>query len=182
MDDAAFLTELFHHRWAVPVLGELSARGGGRVVELTNRLGASRGGVRPALGSLVELGLAARNPGHGHPLRPEYVLTARGERVATAAQRVVELARRWSIERSAFRKWPLPVAYGLGEEGARFSELRARVPGITDRALSGALQTLTASALAERIVHPGRPPGVEYRPTDRAGELLPALRGLTKAA
>jgi DNA-binding HxlR family transcriptional regulator len=181
VNDARFLAGLFHHRWAVPVLAALSAGAGGRVIELTHRLGASRGGMRQALGSLVDLGLAARNPGHGHPLRPEYLLTARGERVAADAERIVELVHGWSIESVAYRKWPLPVVYGLSD-GARFSELRARLPGITDRALADALRALGTSRLTERVVHPGHPPGVEYLPTARAGELLLPLRRLARAA
>lgn len=180
--EAEFLSELFHHRWAVPVLAELSAGTGGRVAELTNRLGASGGGVRQALGSLLHLGLAAHNPGHGHPLRPEFLLTGRGEMVAADAARVVQLSQRWSIEEMAFRKWPLPVAYGLGGEGARFSEIRARLPGITDRALSHALRALTGGGIAERLVHPHSPPAVEYLPTARATELMLPLRRLAEAA
>lgn len=182
MKDTAFLAALCHHRWAVPVLAALAASGGGRAIELAHGLGASRGGLRQALDSLVDLGLVAPNPGHGHPLRPEYLLTTRGERVGAEAERIVLLTRRWSIHRLAFRKWSLPVAYGLGEDGAHFSELRARLPGITDRALSDALRGLATVRLAERVVHPGRPPGVEYLPTHRAGELLPPLRRLASAA
>ena len=182
MSDTGFLAELFHHRWAVPVLAELGTGAGDRVVELTNGLGASRGGVRQALGSLTELGLIARNAGHGHPLRPEYVVTERGERMAEEAERIVALARGWSIREQAFRKWSLPVVYGLGRDGARFSELRSALPGITDRALSAALRTLGSARLAERIVRPSRPPGVRYLPTDRAGKLLSPLRRLARAA
>lgn len=182
MKDIEFLMRLFHHRWAVPVLAGMAASGGGRAVQLASAMGASRGGVRDALGSLVDLRLVIRNPGHGHPLRPEYVLTTRGEHVGAAAARIVELTRRWSIEDIAFRKWPLPVAYRLGDEGARFSELRARVPGITDRALSDALRALGSARLAERVVHPGYPPAVEYLPTELAGELVPRLRNLAEAA
>lgn len=182
MGDAAFLAELCHHRWAVRVLARLCMGGGGRTAELARALGGSRGGVGQAMAALIDLGLAARNAGHGHPLRPEYVATARGERVGAEAERIVGLTRRWSIERYAFRKWPLPVAYGLGEEGARFSELSARLPGITDRALSDALRALAASRLAERVVHADRPPAVEYRPTERSVELLPPLQRLVEAA
>lgn len=177
-----FLVELFHHRWAVPILAELASDGGGRVAELTTGLDASRGGVRQALGALVDLGLVGRNMGHGHPLRPEYVLTESGRAVAIGAERIVEFARAWTIERHAFRKWPLPVVYGLGEDGARFSELRDRMPGVTDRALSIALRTLGTTRLAERIVRPSRPPGVLYLPTDRAEAILPSLRRLARAA
>lgn len=177
---AAFLAALFHHRWAVPVLEALSGRGGGRTAELVATLDASHGGVQHALAGLIDLGLARRNPGHGHPLRPEYLLTARGARLAPEARRIGELTRAWSIQRVALLKWPLPVAYGLGD-GARYSELRARLPGITDRALSEALRALASSRLAKRVVHPDHPPGVEYRPTERGAELLPALRRLAAA-
>ena len=182
MSETEFLAELFHHRWAVPVLAELWSGAGGRVVELTSGLGASRGGVRQALGSLTDLGFVARNTGHGHPLRPEDLLTGRGESAAAEAERIVALARRWSIREEAFRKWSLPVVYGVGEEGARFSELRSALPGITDRALSVALRTLGSARLTERIVRPSRPPGVRYLPTDRAGKLLSPLRRLARAA
>lgn len=182
MSETEFLAELCHRRWAVPVLAELWSGAGGRVVELTNGLGASRGGVRQALGALTDLGFVARNSGHGHPLRPEYVLTRRGESAAAEAERIVALARRWAIRDQAFRKWSLPVVYGLGEEGARFSELSAWLPGITDRALSAALRTLDSARLAERVVRPSRPPGVKYLPTDRSGALLPPLRRLARVA
>lgn len=183
MDHMTFLADLFHHRWAVPLLAEFSSSGGGgRVAELAARLEGSRGGIRHALLSLVDLRLVAENPGHGHPLRPEYVLTPRGERVAAEAEEVVELARAWTIQDQAFRKWPLPVLYGLGDEAARFSELRTRIPAITDRALSSALQALTATQVTDRVVRGTRPPRVLYHPTARAKELLPPLRRLTLAA
>lgn len=182
MKDVAFLAELFHHRWAVPVLARLSRHGGGRAIELVHELGASRGGVSQALEALVDLGLVARNPGHGHPLRPEYLLTPRGTRIAAEGHQIVQLTHDWSIQQLAFRKWSLPVVYGLGDEGARFSELRGRLPGITDRALSDALRALATSRLAERVIHAGHPPGVEYLPTTRAAELLLPLRGLAEAA
>lgn len=180
---AMFLVDLFHHRWGVPILAGLSARGGGgRIVELSEALGASRGGVRQALRSLMALELVARSAGHGHPLRPEYVLTDPGREIAGEAERIADLARGWSIQAHAFRKWPLPVLYGMGEDGGRFSELRERTPGVTDRALSAALRALGTMRLAERVVRPSRPPEVLYLPTDRTTELLPPLRGLARAA
>jgi DNA-binding HxlR family transcriptional regulator len=178
-----FLIELFHNRFAVPILGELSVRGGGgRVVELASALGASRGGVAGALRSLTDRGLLTRNVGHGHPLRPEYLLTSAGEAVATEAGRIVTLVGRWAIQDHAFRKWSLPVAYGLGEQGARFSELRSRLPGITDRALSDALRTLVTARLTIRSVEPSHPPRVLYLPTGKARDLLDPLRRLADAA
>lgn len=179
MIEAMSLVELFHHRWAVPVLAELATRGGGgRVAELAEALGASRGGVRQAITALEGLGLVARPRGHGHPLRPEYALTERGGVMGAEAARVLALARDWDIQDLAFRKWPLPVVYAMGERGAWFSGLRERLPGVTDRALSGALRTLGTIRLAERVVQPSRPPRVLYLPTGRARQLLPPLRAM----
>lgn len=177
---ADFLTSLCSHRWALPLLPEL-ASGRGRVIELAGELGASRGGVRQALEALITLDLAVRSTGHGHPLRPEFVLTPRGRRLAPIAAQIMVLTDRLSIRDCAFHKWPLPVLYSLGARGARFSELRRRLPGITDRSLSAALVELEAARLADRVISTGRPPTVEYLPRERAGALRPLLTRLVAA-
>src|SRR3954451_13536929 len=79
------LIELFHHRWAAPALALLGQRGGARFVELQRRLDVGRESLRRALDALIAGGLARRNEGYGHPLRPEYVLTARGRNAAPVA-------------------------------------------------------------------------------------------------
>src|SRR3954466_4183451 len=85
----ADLIDLFHHRWAAPALALLEERGGARFVELQRRLGVGGGSLRRALESLESLGLARRNTGYGHALRPEYVPTARGRSAAVVARRVL---------------------------------------------------------------------------------------------
>lgn len=152
------------------------------MVELAAELGASRGGVVQALDALRDLGLVARNQGHGHPLRPEVVLTGRGEDAAAAAREFLARVRELRVEGQALRKWPMPVLYGVGEEEARFSRLRRRLPPITDRALSESLQSLEVATLADRLVRDERPPHVSYRPTARASRLRPALRHLIERA
>lgn len=181
METTTLLVRLVHHRWSVPVLASLGDGGGGRVAELVSSLGGSRGGVAQAVDALVRLGLVVRNPGHGHPLRPEFVLTGRGEVLAGASRELMGLLRGWGFEDQALRKWPLPVAHAVGRTGGRFSELRSRVPGITDRALADALVVLEGTGLVERVVHTGRPPAVEYLPTDRAAELRPIMAILVSA-
>ncbi len=69
------LVALFHNRWSVPILAELHRQRGSRFVTLARTLGMSRESLRRTLAALIESGLVGRNPGYGHPLRPEYVLS-----------------------------------------------------------------------------------------------------------
>ena len=76
------LAELFHRRWAVPILAELHRDRGAKFVTLAYRLSASQTAVRQTLDELIQRGFVRRNSGYGHPLRPEYLLTSRGDRLA----------------------------------------------------------------------------------------------------
>jgi DNA-binding HxlR family transcriptional regulator len=156
------LIELFHHRWAAPALALLAERGGVRFVELQRRLDVGRESLRRALDTLIELGYVRRNEGYGHPLRPEYVLTAAGARAAEVATRVVDAGNPETL----LRKWSVPILAELGEE-RRFSELRAALPSVTPRALALALRELESARLVRREVRPTRPPSTVYRATAR---------------
>ena len=161
---------LVHHRWALPVLAELHGLGGGgRFVSLLHRLGASRDSLRQTLGSLGDEGLVMRNPGYGHPLRPEYVLTASGRRIAPACAALVAALRREGVEDVGLKKWSIPVLLELAGE-RRFAELREAL-GVSPRALTLALKELAEAGLVERRVHDGFPPTSSYRLTRRAMSL-----------
>ena len=156
------LIELFHHRWSAPALALLGERGGARFVELQRRLEVGRESLHRALDALIETGLARRNEGYGHPLRPEYVLTAQGRRAAPTATGII----RANDPDTLLRKWSVPVLAELGEE-RRFSELRIALTGVTPRALALALQDLEAAGYLRREVRATRPPSSVYRPTAR---------------
>src|SRR5215211_3021333 len=125
------LIALFHHRWAPPALAELARREGVRFVELQNRLGVGRESLRRALGTLLDLGLARRNPGYGHPLRPEYLVTAAGRTTGAMCGRVLAAADPDLL----VRKWSVPTLAALDGD-RRFSDLRSALPGVTPRALA----------------------------------------------
>ena len=161
------LIALFHHRWAPPALALLDDRGGARFVELQRRLDVGRESLRRALDTLIELGYARPNPGYGHPLRPEYVITAQAAHAAEVAARVVAARDPETL----LRKWSVPVLAELDRE-RRFSELRASLPGVTPRALALALQELEGARLVRREVLPTRPPSTVYRTTARGARVL----------
>jgi DNA-binding HxlR family transcriptional regulator len=167
------LITLFHHRWAAPVLAELDRQKGSRFAALAGVLGLGRESLRRTLDALIALGLVAKNPGYGHPLRPEYVLTERGVRVATRCRRLLDAV---GDEREiALRKWSLPVLVAL-RHARRFSELREELPGITPRALALALKDLQAAGLVERHVdEEAYPPTVAYAATPAAHPLQRAF-------
>jgi DNA-binding HxlR family transcriptional regulator len=160
------LIALFHHRWSAPVLAELLSQKGSRFAALAGTLGVGSDSLRRALDSLLGLGLVARNPGYGHPLRPEYVLTPSGGRVA---QRCAKLLAARDDE-ILLKKWSLPVLAAL-QEPARFSELRTDVPGVTPRALALALKDLQSAGLVERRVEDAYPPRTMYTPTKQGRRL-----------
>ena len=71
----AVLQMLSASRWAIPVLALLSREQGSRFVVIERRFGLSRNSLTRTLAYLREQGWVMPNPGHGHPLRPEYVLS-----------------------------------------------------------------------------------------------------------
>jgi DNA-binding HxlR family transcriptional regulator len=174
------LVALFHNRWSVPILAELHRQRGSRFATLARTLGMSRESLRRTLAALIESGLVGRNPGYGHPLRPEYVLTSRGDRIASRSRPVVELLRGRGLEEIGFKKWSMPVVYALSDEPLRFSELRERLEGISPRALTLALKDLEAAGVLERRVTDDYPPATSYRlaaDTRRLASLVGELVG-----
>jgi DNA-binding HxlR family transcriptional regulator len=99
-------------------------------------------------------------------VRPEYVLTDQGKRIA---QRCAKLLAT-SEDELLLRKWSLPVLAALGQP-ARFSELRAAIPGVTPRALALALKDLQAANLVERRIEDAYPPRTLYTPTPEGRRL-----------
>jgi len=166
------LIALCHYRWSAPVLAELGRTRGTRFVVLANRLGVGRTSLRRTLDALIELGLVRRNPGYGHPLRPEYVLTIPGEAAAERCERL--LAAVDGTRDVVLRKWSLPVLLALGHP-ARFSELREALPGVTARALALALKDLERAGLVDRRVEETYPPTAVYAPTGAAARLQQIL-------
>jgi DNA-binding HxlR family transcriptional regulator len=173
------LVALFHHRWSVPILAELHRQRGSRFVTLARTLGMSRESLRRTLAALIESGLVGRNPGYGHPLRPEYVLTTRGDRIASRSRPVVDLLRGRGLEEVGLKKWSMPIVFALGTGPLRFSELRDALEGISPRALALALKDLEGAGLVDRRVTGDYPPATVYRLTASGRPLATLLARVT---
>lgn len=174
-NQVARLAVLFHHRWNVPVLSELYMASGAKFVTLVNRLGVSRDSLRHTLDNLIQKKWIIKNPGYGHPMRPEYVLTPRGKELASRCVPLMELLSSMGMEDVAQRKWSMPVASALRQGRIRFSELKANIPGLTPRALTLALKSLLSAGLVERLVSDDYPPATHYRLTQNGQRLARVL-------
>ncbi len=73
-------------------------------------------------------------------------------------------------------KWTMLVVTALeGEEALRFSELRRRIEGISQKMLTQTLRALERDGLVERTVYPTVPVTVEYRLTPLGQSLTDAV-------
>lgn len=164
------LIELTRRRWTLPIVAALYRDQGCRFAALVHEIerasGAEDGGptpasasVRESLDHLIALGLAARNPGYGHPLRPEYILTDEGLAIGRACSEVDATVRRVNgLGAVLYRRWSLPIVRVVADgDGARFGEIRnalrdAGGTSVTDRAVSLALTSLRTGGVVERIL------------------------------
>jgi DNA-binding HxlR family transcriptional regulator len=73
-------------------------------------------------------------------------------------------------------KWAVLVLVALREDGeTRFSALRRRVSGVSEKMLAQTLRTLEADGFVHRDAQPVIPPRVDYSLTDRGTELVALL-------
>ncbi|WUK17058.1 helix-turn-helix transcriptional regulator [Kitasatospora sp. NBC_00374] len=67
-------------------------------------------------------------------------------------------------------RWGVLVLAALMERGYRFSELRRRVAGVSEKMLAQTLQNLERDGFVLRVAHPVIPPRVDYSLTPLGGE------------
>lgn len=169
------LRRLIGSRWFVPLLALASGEEGVRSAALVARLGISRSMLAGALDQLLSRGWLMRNPGHGHPLRPEYVLTEAGRPVGAWCERVMEEKRRLGLDRARLGRWALPLVGRLDRRWERFSWLEAQLSPISPRSLSLALKQLLDLGLADRRLEDAFPPRPLYGLTTSGQRLARAM-------
>jgi len=156
------LVQLGSHRWLIPLLADLAGHKGARFVELVHRLGLSRDSLSRTLEAAAAIGWVQRNAGHGHPLRPEYILTEAGTVAATRAATIAEAQQEIGLPPGAATRWGLPLVAGIGAGHDRFNALSRLLAPATPRALSQGLTALGRHRLVVREVLDARPPASRY--------------------
>ena len=151
--DISRLVNITCRAWTLPILASLHNGVPGRQAPLLAATGAGRSSFALSMDHLIEIGLLERNPGYGHPLRPEFRLTEEGIRAAALAHDVKGNGGRLVLRKA----WTVPVLATL-QEPRPFGGIKAGLGSITDRALSQSLKSLEGEGWVERRIDPALRP------------------------
>lgn len=158
--DIEAIVKVTSRAWSLDILALMFSGTPGRQAPLLSASGANRTAFTQSLVHLVDLGLLERNPGHGHPLRPEYRLTPMGAKIAAIAEKIKTIAPRRAQNALLRRAWTIPVL-AVSRRPRYFGEIKSDLKPVTDRALSQSLQRLQANQWIRRDIdatkHPPRP-------------------------
>lgn len=75
-------------------------------------------------------------------------------------------------------RWGVLVLVALLAGTHRFSELRRKISGVSEKMLAQTLQQLEHDGFVQRVAHPVVPPHVEYSLTDLGREIGAQVQGL----
>lgn len=156
--------------WALPILSNLHEGVAGRQAPLLTATGASRTAFAQSMDHLIEIGLLERNPGHGHPLRPEFRLTELGKTAAAIANKIHRVSRN-EDHQLLRRSWTVPILTSLSTPN-HFNGIKRDLVTITDRALSQSLRTMEDRNWVRRDVDDAaRPPRSIYSAVNLGGAI-----------
>lgn len=162
--------------WSLKILALIHSGIAARQAPLLSASGASRTAFKQSLVHLIELGLLERNPGYGHPLRPEYRLTPNGIKIAATAYKIEMIAPLQEQNVILRRSWTIPVL-AVSDKPRYFSEIKHELVSVTDRALSQTLQQLQANKWLIRDVDvTTSPPRPLYQVANDGVKICDALR------
>jgi len=78
------------------------------------------------------------------------------------------------------RRWSSAILLALTRGAERFSEIRAAIPGLSDRLLAQRTKELEGAGLIERRVIASTPVQISYHLTQRGTELMESLEPLAR--
>lgn len=77
-------------------------------------------------------------------------------------------------------KWKGLILWHLCQKTLRFSQLRRRIPGVTQKMLTQQLRELEKDELVHREIYAEVPPRVEYSLTEKGRTLEPLLKKMCR--
>ncbi|UWQ50824.1 winged helix-turn-helix transcriptional regulator [Leisingera caerulea] len=166
--DIVMFVNVTSKAWAMPILSCLHSGVAGRQAPLLAATGAGRTAFAQSMDHLIEIGLIERNPGYGHPLRPEFRLTQSGISAAAIAHKIYDVSAK-EDQPLLRRSWTLPILTSL-RTPSHFSGIKRNLPAITDRALSQSLKSMESKNWVCRSVDgAARPPRSIYCAVNTGG-------------
>lgn len=105
------------------------------------------------------------------------MVTTRAESVLGGSPYRADCPTRRILDRIGDR-WTVLIVGALWDGSARFSELRRRIEGISQKMLTQTLRGLERDGIVRRTVHPEVPVRVEYTLTEAGRTLREPLRAL----
>lgn len=79
------------------------------------------------------------------------------------------------VHKLVFGKWKILILWYLSGGCLRFSEIKRKLPDVTQKMLTNQLRSLEEDGLISRKVFPVVPPKVEYSLTEIGQKMLPLL-------
>ncbi len=173
--DINLIVKVASKAWSLNILALMQEGVPGRPAQLLSKTGAGRTAFTQSMHYLIDLGLMERNPGYGHPLRPEYRLTPKGLEIAAIAAKINQAVPN-PAERGLLRRaWTIPVLVA-SQEPKYFSEIKTELVSISDRALSQTLKQLQSQNWIWRKVDTEtRPPRPLYQATNTGSQISQAV-------
>lgn len=165
--DIAAIVNLTRRRWTLAILAAMADGVSGRQAPLIAATGAPRSGFLDSLEHMIATGLLERNAGHGHPLRPEYRLTAAGTLAARMAAKTFAEVPDAGARKLLQKTWSLPILV-TARRPVFFGQIRSALHPITDRALSETVKPMQEIGwLTREVDAASRPPRAIYEAVDQ---------------
>ena len=165
------LVKITSRAWSLEILALLYMGTPGRQASLISASGAGRTALAQSLRHLADFGLLERNPGHGHPLRPEFRLTAKGVEAAIFSEKIRRVVPEQHDRIILRRAWTVPIL-AVSQDPRHFTDIKIHLGQITDRALSQSIKILQEKHWLQRIVDPSIIPTRPLYQASNAGVLI----------
>ena len=169
--DINLLVKITSKAWSLQILSLLHEGIPGRQAPLLKASGAGRTAFVQSLHHLINLQLIERNPGHGHPLRPEFRLTETGKAISPIAHKILNDTALIGQHGLLRKTWTIPIL-AVANTPKYFSQIKFELQPVTDRALSQSLTQLQNQNWIGRLIDAqSRPPRPLYQAIDEGAAI-----------